>query len=195
MRQLNFKTLLEFRSFSEIFYCSMTRPRDTNLNVFIQCKYTRTISRKINMGQSLFKKYSEFQNFNERIYCGMARPRDMTLNVFIQCQYLRNVLRKKNMGKSLFKKYSIFKILMKYFLWHNQTLEHDFELLWFVLIRESFLNKENCGTESFKNNLNFKTSIKLVTVTWSNAGTNHRKFLENIMSHVDFNVRETQIAS
>ena len=38
---------------------------------------------------------------------------------------------------------------MKYFLWHDQTLEDDFELLWFVPIRASFLDKENCGLESF----------------------------------------------
>ena len=60
MRQLNFKKPFEFHSFSEIFYCDMSTLRDTNLNVFIQCQYTRTILRKKNMGQSLFKKHFKF---------------------------------------------------------------------------------------------------------------------------------------
>ena len=63
MGQLNFKKPFEFHSFIEIFYCDMTTLRDTNLNVFIQCQYSRTILRKKNMGQSLFKKHSKFQIF------------------------------------------------------------------------------------------------------------------------------------
>ena len=65
MGQLNFKKPFEFRSFSEMFYCRMTRLRNTNLGDFIQCQYTRTILRNKDMRQSLFKKYSKFQNFNE----------------------------------------------------------------------------------------------------------------------------------
>ena len=37
MGQLNFKKLFEFHCFSEIFYCSMKRLRNTNLGVFMQC--------------------------------------------------------------------------------------------------------------------------------------------------------------
>ena len=47
MGQLNFKKPPEFCSFSEIFYWSMTR--NTNLGVFIQYQYTRTILRKKNI--------------------------------------------------------------------------------------------------------------------------------------------------
>ena len=65
MRQRNFKKPFEFNSFSEIFYCRMTRLRNTNLDVFIQCLYTRAILRNKNMEQSLFKKHSKFQNFDE----------------------------------------------------------------------------------------------------------------------------------
>ena len=60
MGQLNFKKPFEFHSFIEIFYCDMTTLRDTNLNVFIQCQYSRTILRKKNMGQSLFKNHFKF---------------------------------------------------------------------------------------------------------------------------------------
>ena len=108
MRQRNFKKPFEFCSFCEIFDCGMTRLRNTNLSVFMQCHYTRTILRNNNMGQSLLKKHSKYQNFNEILYCGMIRPRSTYLDVFIQCQYARTILRKKKMGQSLFKKYSKF---------------------------------------------------------------------------------------
>ena len=45
MVQRNFKRHFEFRSFIEIFCCGMTRLRKTELGVFIQCQYTRTILR------------------------------------------------------------------------------------------------------------------------------------------------------
>ena len=73
MGQRNFKKLFEFHHFSEIFYCGMTRLRKTNLIVFIQCEYTRTILRNKNMGQSLFKKHSKFLIFNKIFYCDMAK--------------------------------------------------------------------------------------------------------------------------
>ena len=63
MGQRNFKKPFEFHNFIEIFYCDMSRLRNTSLSVFIKCQYTRTISRKKNMGQSLFKKHSIFQKF------------------------------------------------------------------------------------------------------------------------------------
>ena len=37
MGQVNFKKPLEFLNFSEIFYWDMTRLRNTNLGVFVQC--------------------------------------------------------------------------------------------------------------------------------------------------------------
>ena len=56
MGQRNFKKSFEFHSFCEIFYCGMTRLRNTNLGVFKECLYTRTILRNKNMGESSFKK-------------------------------------------------------------------------------------------------------------------------------------------
>ena len=57
MAQLKFNKHLQFQNFSEIFDCNMTRLRNTNLGVFIQCQSTRTIFRNRNMGQSLFKEH------------------------------------------------------------------------------------------------------------------------------------------
>ena len=68
MGQSNFKKPFVFNSFSEMFYCNMTRPRNTNLGVSKQCQCTGIILRNKNMGQSLFKKHSKFQNFNEIFY-------------------------------------------------------------------------------------------------------------------------------
>ena len=83
MGQRNFKKPFKFHNFSEIFYCGMTRLRNTSLGVFLQCQYTRTILRNKNMGQSLFKKHSKFQNFDEIFYCGMTGLRSTSLGVFI----------------------------------------------------------------------------------------------------------------
>ena len=55
MGQRNFQKSFEFRNFSEIFYGGMTRLRSTNLGVFKQWLYTRTILRNKNMGESSFK--------------------------------------------------------------------------------------------------------------------------------------------
>ena len=77
IRQSLFKKHLKFQNFDEMFYCGMTRLSNTNLNVFIQCLYTRTILRTKNMGQSLFKKHSKFENVDEIFYYGMTRHRNM----------------------------------------------------------------------------------------------------------------------
>ena len=66
MGQSLFKKHSKFQNFDEIFYCGMTRLRNTNFDVFIQCQHTGTILRKKNMGQSLLKKYSRFQKFDEK---------------------------------------------------------------------------------------------------------------------------------
>ena len=78
MAQRNFKKPFEFHNFSEIFYCDMTRLRNTKLSVFIRCQYTRTII-------CLFKKHSKFQNFDEIFYFDMTRLRKTYLDVFMQC--------------------------------------------------------------------------------------------------------------
>ena len=64
-----FKKHSKFQNFDEIFYCGMTRLRNTSLDVSIQYQHTRTIRKNESMGQSLFKKYSKFQKFDERLYC------------------------------------------------------------------------------------------------------------------------------
>ena len=86
---IHFKKLMKFRKFIEIFHFCMTRLKITNLGVFIQCQYTRTILRNKNMGQSLFQKHPKFQNYDEIFYCGMTRLRNTNLDVFIQFQYTR----------------------------------------------------------------------------------------------------------
>ena len=99
--QPSFKKHFKFHNFSEMFYCGMTRPRKTNLSVFIQSQYTRTILKNKNMEQSLFKKHSKFQKFNEILYCGMTRFRNVELSVFRKYQN-RNYFRKKKYGRESF---------------------------------------------------------------------------------------------
>ena len=82
----NFKKHFKFQDFREIFYCPMTRLRSTNLDVFIQCQYTRTSLRNKNEGQNLFKKHSKFQKFNEILYCEMVRFINVKLVVFRKYQ-------------------------------------------------------------------------------------------------------------
>ena len=57
MGQILFIKYSTFQNFDAIFYYDMTRPRNKNIDAFIQCQYTRTISRKKNVGQSLFKNF------------------------------------------------------------------------------------------------------------------------------------------
>ena len=56
-----------------MFYCGMTRLRNTNLDTFIQFQNTRTISREKNMEQNLFKKHSKFVIFNKDFYCDITK--------------------------------------------------------------------------------------------------------------------------
>ena len=114
MGQRNFKKHFKFHNFSEIFYYGMTRFRNTNLSVFMQCQYTRTILRNKNMGQRLFKKHLKFQNFDEIIYCGMTRLINMILNVFIQCQCRRTIFRTKTLDRVCLRNIQNSKNLMKY---------------------------------------------------------------------------------
>ena len=87
----------------EILCCGMARLRNTNLDVFIQCQYTRTILRKKNMGQSLIKKRSKFLNLNEVFYCCMTRLRNMILNYSALCRYVKAIKPKKVVRQNIFK--------------------------------------------------------------------------------------------
>ena len=102
MRQRNIKKHFKFHNLSEIFYCGMTRLRNANLSVFMQCQYTKIILKRKNIGQSLLKKHSKIRNFDEIFYCGLTRLKNTNLDDFIKCQYTRAILRKKDMGQSLF---------------------------------------------------------------------------------------------
>ena len=73
-----------------------------NLDVFIQCQYTKTILRNKNIGQSLLKKHSKFQKFDEILYCGMTRFRNVKLDVFRQYQNTKTILKKKKMWAESF---------------------------------------------------------------------------------------------
>ena len=74
-----FKKHFKFHNFSEIFYCGMTRLRNTNLSVFLQCQHTRTILRNKNMEQSLFKN---IHNYDEIFYWGLTRLGNTNLDAF-----------------------------------------------------------------------------------------------------------------
>ena len=153
MGQLNFKKHFKFHNFSEIIYCGMARPGNTNLSVFMQYHYTITILRNKNMGQSLFKKHLKFQNFHEIFYCGMTRLRNTNLDVFIQCQYTRAILRNINMGQSLFKKPNLGML--------NQVF----------LDTKAILRKENMGQDRFQKLSKFqKFQLSNFTLTLSNEG-------------------------
>ena len=86
MGRRNFKKPFKFHNFSEIFYCGMTRLRNTSLGVFMQCQHTRTILRNENMGQSVVKKYSKFQKFDK-----ITRFRNVKLGVFRHYQDTKSI--------------------------------------------------------------------------------------------------------
>ena len=118
------------------------------------------------------------QNFDEIFYCGMTRLRNTNLDVFMQCQYTRTILTNKNMGQSLFKKHSKFR--WNILLWHNQTQEHEFGCFYTMSVHKNYFKKEIWDRVCLRNIQSFWYSIRFFTVTWPNAGTNNRKFLENI---------------
>ena len=78
--RVRLKNNQNFENFDEMFYCAITRLKNTNLNVLIQYQHARIILRNENMGESLFKKYSKFQNVDEILYCGLTRLRNTILN-------------------------------------------------------------------------------------------------------------------
>ena len=80
MRQRNIKKHFKFHNLSEIFYCGMTRLRNANLSVFMQCQYTKIILKRKNIGQSLLKKHSKIRNFDEIFYCGLTRLKNTNLD-------------------------------------------------------------------------------------------------------------------
>ena len=102
MGQSLFKKHSKFQNFNEIFYCGMTRLRNTYLDVFIQCQHIRTILRKKNMAQSHFKKQSKFQKFDEILYCGMARFRNIKLGVLRQYQNTKTILKQEKYRRESF---------------------------------------------------------------------------------------------
>ena len=118
------------------------------------------------------------QNFDEIFYCGMTRLRNTNFDVFMQCQYTRTILTNKNMGQSLFKKHSKFR--WNILLWHNQTQEHEFGCFYTMSVHKNYFKKEIWDRVCLRNIQSFWYSIRFFTVTWPNAGTNNRKFLENI---------------
>ena len=107
MEQRNFKKHFKFHNFSEILYCDMMRLKTTNLSVFIQCQFTRTILRNKDIGQSR-KEHSKFQKFEEIFYCVMTGFRNVKLGDFRQYQNTKIILKKKNMIQNRFKKLSKF---------------------------------------------------------------------------------------
>ena len=85
----------KFQSFDEIFCCGMSKFRTTNLDVFIQRQYTRTILRKKNVGQNLFRKHSKLLNFDEMFYCVMTRLRNTIWKYCSLCGYVEAIKPKK----------------------------------------------------------------------------------------------------
>ena len=57
----HFKKHSKFQNFDEIRYCGMTRLRNTNLNVFMQCQCTRIILRK-KFGAESFQETFKISN-------------------------------------------------------------------------------------------------------------------------------------
>ena len=124
MGQNLFKKHSKFQNLDQIFYCDMTRLRNTNLGVLIQCRYTRTILRNKNMRHSLIKKHSKFLNFDEIFYCGMTRLRNTILNVCGLCRFVKAIKPKKVVRQSLFRNHLNFKISIfhnVFLLQHGQT--------------------------------------------------------------------------
>ena len=97
VRHSHFKKPTKFRKFIELFHCCMTRLRNTNMGVFMQCQYTRTILRNKNMGQSQFKKHSKFQNFH-KYFNGHDQTQEHKVECFYTMSIHKNYFKKQKYG-------------------------------------------------------------------------------------------------
>ena len=68
MGQSLFKKHSKFQNYNEIFYCGMTRHRNSVLNYCGLCRYVKAIKPKKVVRQSLFKNHLKFQNFNIKVF-------------------------------------------------------------------------------------------------------------------------------
>ena len=63
MGQSLFKKHSKFQNYDEIFYCGMTRHRNSILNYCGLCRYVKAIKPKKVVRQSILKNHLKFQNF------------------------------------------------------------------------------------------------------------------------------------
>ena len=88
MGQSLFKKYSKLQNVSKICYCSMVWLRRTNLDVFIQWQYTRTILKTKIWGRICLIDIQNSKNFMN--YCGMTRFKNIKLSVFRQYQNIEN---------------------------------------------------------------------------------------------------------
>ena len=65
------------------------------------------------------------------------------LAVFIECRHTTAILRNKIWEEVCLRNIQNFQISMKILLWHDLAQKQDFDLLWFVSIRESIENRQS----------------------------------------------------
>ena len=125
--QVDLKELIKSHSFSEIFYCCMTRFRDTNSAVFWQHPYRRSNFKKNNMGQVNLRNFLN-SSFREILYFGTNRLNDTDSSVFRWHLLSGTTLRKENMmGQTTIKKLYKFHNFSEICYW-NMTRNHEHEL-------------------------------------------------------------------
>ena len=90
-----FKKHSKFPNVGKIFYCSMTRHRNMDVDVFTQCQYTGFVPRKKNMGQSLFKRHSKFLILNKVFCCDLAK-RGTNNRTFLETYLHKNCCKKEH---------------------------------------------------------------------------------------------------
>ena len=92
MAQVNFKELLKFPNFIEIFYCCKSRLKSKKWDVSWPYLFTRTTVKKGKSG-TIFK----FHNFNEIFYWGMTRNQEHEGGRFSTISmYIGTILTKRN---------------------------------------------------------------------------------------------------
>ena len=126
----------------------MTRLRNMNLSVFLQCQYTRTILRNKSIGQNSFKKHSKFQ-WNILLW------HDQTQEHKFWCFYTmsihKNHFKKQKYGaESVWETFKISKFQWNILLWHDQTQEHEFGCFYTMSAHKPFLRNKIMGQSLFK---------------------------------------------
>ena len=149
----------------------MIRLRNTDLSVFRQCPYTRTILRNKNMGRVCLRTFKT-SKFRWNLLLWHDQTQKQEFGCFYTISVHKNHFKKEKYGQSLFSKHSKFQIFDE-ILYCGLTRFRNFKISVFRQYQNTrtILKKKNTEQNHFKKPSKFqKFQLSNFTLTWSNEG-------------------------